>query len=393
MKSRVLLVLLIISLLFTMPFNSEAKKKKKSDKPVYKFTTEKEIKAVSVKSQGRTGTCWSFATISFLESEVLRKTGIKDIDLSEMYIVRNVYNRKAKNFVRLHGLTNFSQGGQAHDVTDQIKLSGLVPESIYSGKKIGEKRHNHAELATILTAFVKGIIKRKGKRLTPRWLEAFNGILDVYLGENIKDFMYKGKKYTPESFVSDYLKLDMNDYIELTSSTNIPFYTKFRQLLPDNWTADANYYNVPIDVLKKIVDDSIEKGYSVCWDSDMSDRYFNYDRKGWAIVPEKDYEDLSKKEKKEKIKKPVKEMVVTQEIRQKHYDNYTTTDDHLMHLIGIAKDQTGKKFYIIKNSWGKDNTYKGYYYVSEAYLKLRTINIMVNKEVLSKELKEKLNLN
>ncbi len=393
MKSRVLLVLLIISLLFTMPFNCEAKKKKKSDKPVYKFTTEKEIKAVSVKSQGSTGTCWSFATISFLESEVLRKTGIKDIDLSEMYIVRNVYNRKAKNFVRLHGLTNFSQGGQAHDVIDQIKLTGLVPEKIYSGKRIGEKRHNHGELATILTAFVKGIIKRKGRRLTPRWLEAFNGILDVYLGKNIKDFMYDGKKYTPESFVSDYLKLDMNDYVELTSSTNIPFYTKFRQLLPDNWTADANYYNVPIDVLKKIVDDSIEKGYSVCWDSDMSDRYFNYDRKGWAIVPEKDYEDLSKKEKKEKIKKPVKEMVVTQEIRQKHYDNYTTTDDHLMHLIGIAKDQTGKKFYIIKNSWGKDNTYKGYYYISEAYLKLRTINIMVNKEVLSKELKEKLNLN
>jgi len=390
---RPFIFIVIFSLLLTVPFVSIAKAKKKKDTAVYKFKITKKVKDVSVKSQGRTGTCWSFATTSFLESEVLRKTGIKDIDLSEMYTVRNVYNRKAKFFVRLHGVTNFSSGGQAHDVIDQMKISGMVPESIYSGKKIGEKIHNHGELETVLNAFMNGIVKKRGKRLSPRWLEAFNGILDVYLGKRVKDFKYKGKKYTPKTFVSDYLKLNADDYIELASCTNVPFYTKFRQLLPDNWTANSNYYNVPIDTLESIVDNAIKKGYSVCWDADVSDRYFGYKRiKGWAIVPEKNYEDLTKKEKKAPIKKPLKEKVITQEMRQKDYDNYSTTDDHLMHLVGIAKDQNGKKFYLIKNSWGTDNQYKGYYYISKAYFRLRTINIMINKEVLSKKLKKRLNL-
>jgi len=386
-----LLLNIIISLLFVMPSTVMAKKKKKVS-PVYKFKIEKKLKTVSVKSQGRTGTCWSFATTSFIESEVLRKTDIKDIDLSEMYIVRNVYPRKAKFFVRLHGMTNFSSGGQAHDVLDQIKLTGIVPESIYSGKKIGEKKHNHGELATVLDGFMKGIVKRRGKKLTPRWLEAFNAILDVYLGEKITEFEYKGKKYTPKTFVSNYLKINPNDYIEIASCTNVPFYTKFRQLLPDNWTANANYYNVPLDTLEEIVDNSIKKGYTVCWDADVSDRYFDYNKKGWAVVPEKDYEDLTKKERKEKIKQPVKEKIITQELRQKEYDNYSTTDDHLMHLVGIAKDQNGKKFYLIKNSWGTDSNYKGYHYISKSYFRLRTINVMINKEALSKKLKQKLRL-
>ncbi len=383
-----ILFLILLNLLFLSIFAE----KEESDKPVYRFTIEKQVEATPVKNQARTGTCWSFAAISFLESEIMRETGIKDIDLSEMYIVRHIYPRKALYYVRLHGRTNFSSGGQGHDVLDQIRLTGIVPESVYNGKRIGEKKHDHSEMATILKGFMKGVVRKRGRRLSPRWMEALNAILDVYLGKPIQKFTFKGKTFTPMQFATDYLKLKLDDYVELTSCTNVPFYTKFRQLIPDNWTANGDYYNIPIDELETVIDNAIRNGYSVCWDADVSDRYFNYKKKGWAVVPEKDYEELNRNEKDQKIKTPFKEKHISQELRQKDYDNYTSTDDHLMHLIGIARDQDQRKFYLIKNSWGTDSEFKGYYYVSASYLRLRTINILINRKALGSKLRKKLKI-
>jgi bleomycin hydrolase len=367
---------------------SEEKKEKESN--AYQFSTIKKIKHTSVKSQGRTGTCWSFATIAFLESEVLRQGKIKDLDLSEMYIVRHTYPKKAQNYIRMHGSATWGQGGQSHDVIDQMREFGIVPESVFNGKKIGQKDHNHSELSRVLKGMLDGILK--SRKPTPVWLTAFNHVLDTYLGITVDEFEFDGKRYTPKSFMK-YLELNLDDYIELASCTQIPFYKQFRQVIPDNWTYNSNYYNIPLDDLEKAVDHAIEQGYSVCWDADISDKYFNTKKMFVALVPEKDDRDKTKKEKEAPIEQPIKEKIVNQELRQQQYDNFVTTDDHLMHLVGLAKDQKGNKYYIIKNSWGtKDMKYKGYFYISKAYFRLRTINIMVNKNSLPQELKTKLGM-
>ncbi|MCK4761243.1 MAG: aminopeptidase [Candidatus Aminicenantes bacterium] len=393
-------VIIFLIILVLIPASGIAKKKSKKTKPVYEFTIQKELKRTPVKSQGRTGTCWDFSAISYLESEVLR-LGKEEIDLSEMFVVRHTYPYKAKSYIRLHGAANFGQGGQFHDVIDQIERHGIVPEEVYPGQNIAEKRHNHSEMVSILKGMLDGVLNRRGRRVTPRWLDAFEAVLDVYLGKSPETFTYKGKTYTPRSFVKDYLGLNMDDYIEVTSYTYYPFYSRCRLEVPDNWTFNSDYYNVPLDDLEKIVDEAIEKGFTVGWDADVSDKGFSprgkedidvYDRPDYAIVPLKDWEDLTKAEKKEKFTKPVKEKEITQEIRQESFANFTTTDDHLMHIVGIAHDQTGAKFYLVKNSWGTDRLHKGYDYISRSYFRLHTINLLINKQALPTKLKEKLGL-
>ncbi len=394
--------LTILFLLLTLiPIGVSAKKKKdKKVKPVYVFKIEKEIPYTPVKNQDRTGTCWIFSTISFLESE-FKRTSKEDVDLSEMFIARQAYPQKALRYIRMHGYANFGPGGQSHDVIDQMRSSGIVPEAVYDGKKIGEKRHNHGELSAILNGMLDGILKRRGKKITPRWREAFDAVLDIYLGEVPETFTYKGKEYTPKSFLSDYLKLNLDDYIELTSYSHYPFNQKCRLDIPDNWTYNSNYYNVRIDDLESIVDEAIAKGYSVCWDADVSDQGFSpkgkeeldlYDRPEYAIVPEKDWDDWTKAEKDEKFTHPIKEKEITQEMRQEAFDSFFSTDDHLLHLVGIAKDQTGAKFYKVKNSWGTDRRYKGFVYVSRSYFRLHTVNIMVNRHALPDKIKADLHL-
>jgi bleomycin hydrolase len=364
---------------------------KKKRKDVYTFKDVTRNAATSVKSQGSTGTCWIYATISFLESEVLRKGG-EEVDLSEMYVSRLAYTDKARQFVYMHGSANFGQGGQAHDVTDQMKKNGIVPEIAYPGKLKGQKKHNHGEVATVLQSMLDGIIKRRGRKLTPVWKQAFEAVLDVYFGKIPDRFEYKGKEYTPQTFMSDYLKLDPNDYIELTSYLHHPFYKKCRLEVPDNWTYNSDYYNIPMNDMVKLAYDALNKGYTFCWDADVSESYYSKNRMDVSLVPLKDDRDKSKKERAAGITKPVKEKTITCEMRQETFDNWTTTDDHLMHIVGIAKDQSGKKFFIMKNSWGINRKYKGYFYVSEAYFRLKTINIMIHKDSLSKDLKAKLNL-
>lgn len=395
MKLNKIVILLVI--LALLPLGATAKKKDKKDKPLYRFKIETEVKRTPVKNQYRTGTCWCFATISFLESEALRK-GKDETDLSEMYIVRRTYPHKAVNYLRLHGDANFSQGGQSHDVFKQMRRYGLVPESVYSGMRINEKRHNHGEMVQVMSGMMDGVLKRRGSRITPRWLEALEAVLDVYLGAPPKSFTYKGKTYTPESFAKDYLGLNADDYIEITSYTHQPFYKKFRLELPDNWDYDANYYNVPMKEFEAITDHALKNGYSVVWDGDVSERDFSGGRtrtshgSGYAIVPEKDYEDKTRKEKGEKPTKPVKEKEITPELRQQTFDNWTTTDDHLMHFVGIAKDQNGNKYYLTKNSGGPDNAHGGYIYMSRAYHLLKATAITIHKDALSPEMKKKLKL-
>lgn len=379
MLKKYFCITLIISLLAITISRADAQKNKG-----YVFENIVEVPHTAVKDQGWTGTCWDFATISLLESEVLRKTGIDDIDLAEMYPVRFTYVDKAQNYVRLHGNTTFGQGGQAHDVLVQMKDYGLVPEHVFQTYKIDEE-FNHRELADILHSFLDGLLE--GSTITERrWMKAYNAILDVYLGKEIESFRYQGKQYTPVKFMNNYLKLDPANYIEIISNSNKPYYEQVRLEVPDNWNYNDEYYNVPLEDMKEIVDFALENGYSICWDADVSDEYFNYKDTCVAFVPQKE------PEKGENIPLPAVEKDITTEMRQKAFDTFETTDDHLMHLVGMAQDQNGNQFYKIKNSWGTDNKYNGYDYISLPYFKLRTINIMLNKEALPGDIKKKLEL-
>ena len=392
-RSNVLILLAIITLLFSFTLTllaQEVEEVKEEDEFEYEFTIDKELAHTPVKNQYRTGTCWCFATISFLESEILRN-GKEEIDLSEMFVVRHTYPKKALNYVRLHGDANFSQGGQSHDVINQIRDFGVVTEDVYSGMHIEESRHNHGEMVAVLSSIVDAVLKRAGSRVTPRWTEAFDAVLDVYLGSAPEKFKYKGKDYTPKDFADDYLELELEDYIELTSFTHHPFYQQCRLEIPDNWDFNSDYYNVPIEDLERIIDNALEDGYTICWDGDVSEEEFSSREKGHAIIPEKDWYEKSDDEKEAKLTGPVEEKEVTQELRQKTFDNFTTTDDHLMHIVGVAHDQEGNKFYYTKNSGGSvDRKNDGYVYMSRAYTLIKVIAIMVHKDALPKDIKKKL---
>jgi bleomycin hydrolase len=366
-------------------------------KPRYVFSIEKEVARTQVKNQYRTGTCWCFSTVSFLESEVLRRDG-PALDLSEMYIVRRTYPEKAMNYINLHGYANFSEGGQHHDVIDQLRRFGIVPEAVYPGMRIEEKRHNHGEMATVLKGMLDGVLAKQGKRVTPRWLEAFQSVLDVYLGKIPEQFSFQGKTYTPGSFASDVLKLNPDDYIELTSYTHHPFYKKCRLEIPDNWSYNNDYYNLPLDDLQRVAEHALENGFSVAWDGDVSERDYNngHDEDeygtGYALVPDIDYEDMTRLERKKARSDPIKEKTITQKLRQKTFLNRQTTDDHLMHIVGLARDQKGTRFYQTKNSGGVDRRNAGYVFLSDAYFRLHTMVLMVHKNALPNDIRKSLGL-
>ncbi|HAF28979.1 MAG TPA: aminopeptidase [Bacteroidales bacterium] len=369
----------------------------------YEFKMIKEIQTTPVKDQYRSSTCWSFATISFLETEMIR-TGKPEIDLSEAWVVRNAYSDKAVKYVRLQGNLNFAGGGASHDVTNCIKRYGMVPEEVYQGLNYGTEKFVHGELDAVLKGYVESVIKNPNKELTPAWHNGFNGILDAYFGEIPNTFNYKGKEYTPTTFAKDYLGINPDDYIEITSYSHHPYYSQFVFELPDNWDFGL-IYNVKLDELVEIIDYAIGNGYSVIYGGDVSEKGFSW-KNGIAIMPDINVEETSgsdkehwttmSKDEKEKVlysfEKPVKEMEITPEMRQKGFDNYRTSDDHSMHIIGIAEDQNGNKFYKLKNSWDTDNIYNGYLYMSEAFLKYKINNIMVSKNAVPKEIAKKLKL-
>jgi bleomycin hydrolase len=345
--------------------------------------------ATCVKDQYASGTCWSFATTSFLESELLRITG-DTTDLSEMFFVRNAYLSKASRYVRLHGTANFGEGGQAHDVMNVLREKGLLSEKAYSGLANGQTKPAHNELEPILSAMVGAIAKNPAGKLSPDWLKAVEAVLDVYLGalpHPTDPLVHNSDKYAQ--------KLNPDDYVEITSFAHHPYYQQFVLEIPDNWSA-GTYYNVPLDDLVEILDHSLSKGFTVVWDGDVSDKGFSH-KNGMALIPETDITKMppTEKDKWEKIAEkdrksalynftsPIPEKIVTPEMRQQMFDNLITTDDHLMHITGTVYDQNGKRYFHTKNSWAADSNSKGGFVdISESYIRQNTIAIMVHKSAV-----------
>lgn len=397
---KVIYLTLGLFLVFALTASAEKKKTKGKEKEGYQFTDLKRLPTTSVKSQDRAGTCWSWSTISFLESEMMR-LGKDSVSLSPLFIVWNTYNEKADKYVRMHGKLNFGQGGASADVTWAIKTYGIVPLSVYSGLNYGEDVHVHGELDDVLKGYVDAIVKNSNKKLSTAWKRGYDAVLDAYLGAKPEKFNWKGKEYTPQTFAKEVTGLNMDDYISLTSFTHHPFYQPFALEVPDNWIGEMSY-NIPLDEMMDVLDKAIDNGYTFSWGSDVSEKGFA--RKGLAIVPEVNMKEMSdaeidkwvkmpQKEKDEELlKRPGKEKEITQELRQEGFDNYQTTDDHGMHVIGKAVDQLGHKYFIVKNSWGKYGDYEGYLYASYPFVAYKTTSIMIHKDALPQELKNKLGI-
>jgi len=402
MKKQILLALLMA--LFILPSIAQKKNNATTSKSEegYKFTPVVELKATPVKNQASTGTCWCFATTSFIESELLRM-GKGEYDLSEMYIVRYNYVDKLKdNFVQ-QGQGNLGQGSVGHDFIVEFVKNGIVPDEVYTGLNYSMTNHNHSELHSFVNAVSTVPLKRNKE--SDQYFTIVDAVLDTYLGKVPQTFTYKGVGYTPKSFTAS-LGIKTDDYVEITSLTLFPFYTQGVVPIPDNWRK-MNYYNVPLDELIAIMNYSLNNGYTVAWDGDVSEKGFSHS-KGVAIIPEventeqyssADKSRLGKMTKEErtaeayKFSMPFPEVKVTQESREVGFDNKSTTDDHLMHLTGIVKDQNGTIYYVTKNSWGTErNASGGYLNMSENYVRAKTIAIMVHKNAIPAEIKTKLGL-
>lgn len=346
----------------------------------YKFTNIKIVPHTPVKDQNQSGTCWSYAGISFVEAEVLRQGG-PELDLAEMWPVRYAYEQRADGYVRLHGSFNFGPGGEPHQVMETLADRGLVPEDAYNGLTYGEDKHVHGEMDHVLQTFVKAISDNENRKLTPVWMTAYNGILDAYLGDKPNNFAWNGKSYTPVSFAQQIIKLDPSQYVEITSYQSKPYYKNFFLMIPDNWDYEM-YYNVKLEDLTNIIDLAINQGYTVAWAADVSDPGFNH-KKGLALVPEKDWNDIPRASRDSVFDVAGIQRTVTPQMRQQAYDNYSATDDHSMHIIGMAKDQDGNTWYKVKNSWDTDsNDFGGYLWVSQPYIRLNTLAIYVHRDVV-----------
>ena len=371
------------------------------DSTGFKFTDTKIVKTTPVKDQNKSGTCWCYSSNTFLESELLRKTG-KEIHLSEGFVVYHCYLDKAIKNIRMDGQINFAEGGSGLDVGYVWENYGAVPNDVYTGMTNGETKFNTAELTSLLSGYVNVVNQRKLKKLTPSWIEGFKGTLDAYMGKLPETFTYQGKTYTPQSFAAS-LPLNMNDYVSITSFTHHPFYQQFVLEVADNWIWEKSW-NVTMDELWEIANNAIDKGYTIAWGADVSEKGFKW-RKGYAVlVKEKGEADLSgtdrerwdqlsdkdRDEQRWEIKGPGNEETVTQESRQLMFDNKETTDDHGMVIMGKAVDQDGNKYFKVQNSWDTNQLYHGFFYVSEAYFKAKTMNIVINKEVIPANIAKKL---
>lgn len=371
----------------------------------YQFTDIKVIETTPVKNQNRSGTCWCYSTMTFLEAEILRAGG-EAVHLSEMFAVRHAYMKKAEAYVRMHGHLNFAEGGAAHDVTEVIKVYGIVPNEVYTGMNYGTDLADFRELTPVMTAYLDAVIKAGDttrRFLSTAWKRGFNAILDEYFGEVPETFVWKGKEYTPKSFAES-LPINMDDYIDLSSFTHHPFYEQFVLEVPDNWMW-GKVYNIPMDEMMRVVDHALENGYTLAWGTDVSEKGFSR-TKAIGVIPETDPKSMSGTEAerwgamtaKEReaalftFEKPMKEREITQEMRQEAFDNYETTDDHGMVIVGTAKDQNGTIYYKVQNSWDTVKPYDGFWYFSKPFVAYKTTDLMVNKKALPKDIAKKLGL-
>ena len=394
------ITLAALGLCFSSINAQEAKEEKKAEEG-FVFTTIKENPITSIKNQNRSSTCWSFSSVAFLESELLRQ-GKGEFDLSEMFIVHHTMEDRAVNYVRYHGDASFSPGGSFEDMVVCYEKYGMVPQDAMPGIMYGDSLPVHNELDAVAEAYVQAIGKGKFSKLTPVWKNGLRSIYDTYLGECPKEFTYNGKTYTPRTFADEVLKLNMDEYISLTSYTHHPFYTQFNVEVQDNWR-NALSYNLPIEELMEVMDNAVRKGYTFAWGSDVSEQGFTRD--GIAVFPDASkgaeltgsdmahWLGLSAADKrKELTSKPLPEVTVTQEMRQTAFDNWETTDDHGMLIYGLAKDQNGKEYFMVKNSWGEAGKYKGIWYASKAFVAYKTMNILVHKDAIPSKIAKKLGL-
>ena len=371
------------------------------------FTTVLENPVTSIKNQNNSGTCWSYSALAFLESEVLKKDpSKKDIDLCESFLVSKTYTDRADRNVRTHGDASFSQGGSFYDAIFCMERYGLVPEGLmpYPITPYGDSLFNFTNFFPPMEAYIKAIATSNAKKINPIWKKDVQGMLDNYFGQCPTEFEYKGKKYTPQSFVKDYLKLDPNDYVSLTSYTHHPFYSSFVLEIQDNWRW-ATSYNLPLDEFMRVMEESVKNGWTFAWGADVSEDGFSRrtgKNKCVATVPDtkatagvgSDQSRWTGEKAGAKIAQSdaAGEKVITQEMRQEGYDNWTTTDDHGMQIYGIAKDQNGKEYFMMKNSWGEYGPYKGFWYVSKPYVAYKTMNIVINKNAIPKDIRKKLGI-
>jgi len=355
----------------------------------FQFTEVVNIENTPVKNQGSSGTCWSYAANSFIESEMIRM-GKQPVEISQIYTARNAYIEKGRNYVRMHGAITLGDGGALHDVINMYRKYGAVPQSVYTGLNYGTANNKFAEMAAMGEGVLQAAVKNPNGELSPNWIKAYTAVIDTYLGEAPKQFDWKGKKYTPQTFAKEVVGINPDDYVEISSLMEHPYYSKFVLMVPDNWSLDQ-VYNVKMNDLTDIIDNALKKGYTVGWAGDVSEKGFSW-KNGVAYVPAKGVAEMTSEEKEGMFNGPKAELEITEQMRQAAFDNYNTTDDHGMHIVGLYKDQNGKEYYMIKNSWGASNDYKGYMYMSKNFVKYKTTAILLHKGGLPKEIAKKLDI-
>ena len=382
---------IVIALLITLSSLLNAQEKTNKKDSEYKFTTLKNNEATDVQNQNQTSTCWSFSSLSFFESEMIRLGKGKEFNLSEMFVVRKVYPLKADNYVRMHGKTNFGEGGGFPDAINVLKNYGMVPEEVYTGKKDLAAPHNHHLLETTLKNILIPASQDETQKIDYEFIHnSVNAICDEFLGKVPEKFEYKGKNYTPKTY-AEATGLNPNDYVFLTSFSHHPYYSEFVLEIPDNWNWQTTY-NLPLNEFSEVMKSAINNGFTFAWGADVSEKGFMR-ADGLAIVPETPYSQMTDEDKKNMGIKPQKQLNITQELRQKAFDNYDTQDDHGMHVIGTVKDQNETLYYLVKNSWGKQsNQCDGYFYASESYVLYKTTSIMIHKKAIPAAIAKKLGL-
>ena len=362
-------------------------------KKAFKFTNLIDLSTTPVQNQGSSGTCWSYSTNSFVESEMI-KAGKDPIHLSKIFTARKQYEDKAEVYVKMGGNIGWGDGGEAHDVLAALDKYGALPESEYTGLIDGATRNNFADMQSVIENMLKGYVNNKSGAVNQSYKKLVSSTLDAFLGEVPKEFTYKGKKYTPKTFGEQVVGIKSSDYIEFLSQTNTPYYQKAYMMVPDNWSGEW-VWNVPMTDFTYIIDNALKNGYTISWGADVSEPYFSWPN-GVAYVPETalslDAKRMKKEEKDALFTSVHKELKVTPEMRQAGLDNLTTTDDHGMHIVGLAKDQNGTEYYIVKNSWGADNDYKGFLYVSKTYVQFKTTSVLVNKKGVPTDVMNKLSV-
>ncbi|MFD1769503.1 C1 family peptidase [Sphingobacterium suaedae] len=358
-----------------------------NSKEGFKFTEVINLGNTSIKDQGSSGTCWSYSGNSFLESEMIRM-GKQPVEISPIFTARNTYIEKAKNFVRLHGDQAQGDGGQLHDVLTIFRQYGAVPREVYTGLQPGQARNNFSEMGPLLQGITETVAK--SKKPSSNWLKAFTAAMDAYLGETPESFQYKNKTYTPRTFADEVIGINPDDYVGISSFDEHAYYKPFVLLIPDNWSFER-FYNVQMNDLTDIIDNALQNGYTVAWATDVSEKSFSW-KNGVAYVPETPVEQMTKEQVENMFNGPKAEPTISAAQRQEAFDNYSTTDDHGMHIVGLVKDQNGKEYYIVKNSWGESNDYKGYMYATKEYVRYKTISILLHKKALTKNMQSKLSL-